>query len=334
MRRFFLMLLPAAAMAQSWIPQTSGVTASLRGVSAVNARVAWASGAGGAWLRTIDGGADWQSAQVPGAEDLDFRAVAALDEQTAWLLSIGAGAKSRIYKTSDAGAHWTEQFVNLDAKGFFDGLAFWDTAHGIALGDPVDGRFVVLVTGDGGGHWERRPTPPALPGEGAFAASNTSLAVRGQNEVWFGTGGPQAARVFHSRDGGHTWSVSATPVRSDGASAGIFSLAFRDARHGIAVGGDYAKPAENAGNIALTADGGETWPAPTGTPPAGFRSAVAWLPDRRAWIVTGTSGSDISTDDGNSWHTFDESNYNAISFAPGAGWAVGPRGRIAVFRWK
>lgn len=321
-------------MAQSWTPQTGGVTASLRGVSAVNARVAWASGAGGTWLRTIDGGAHWQAEHVPGAEGLDFRAVVAIDEQTAWLLSIGAGAKSRIYKTSDAGAHWTEQFVNPDAQGFLDGLAFWDTTHGIALGDPVDGHFAVLVTADGGGHWERLPTPPALPGEGAFAASNTSLAVRGHNEVWFGTGGPKAARVFRSRDGGHTWSVSATPVRSDGASAGIFSLAFGDARHGIAVGGDYAKPAESTANIALTADGGETWSAPTGTPPAGFRSAVAWLPDRRAWIATGTAGSDISTDGGNSWRTFDEGNYNAMSFAQGAGWAVGPRGRIAGFRWK
>jgi photosystem II stability/assembly factor-like uncharacterized protein len=101
------------------------------------------------------------------------------------------------------------------------------------------------------------------------------------------------------------------------------------------VGGDYAKPAENAGNIAVTSDGGATWSAPQGAPPAGFRSAVAFLADRRAWIVTGTSGSDVSTDGGNSWRAFDSGDFNAMSFvSSAAGWAVGPRGRIARFRWK
>jgi photosystem II stability/assembly factor-like uncharacterized protein len=335
MKLLLALLLPAWTAAQSWTPLSSGTTASLRGVSAVNAKVVWASGTGGAFLRTTDGGATWRAAQVPGAEDLDFRAVRGIDDRTAYLLSIGAGGKSRIYKTTDGGVRWTLQFTNPDAKGFLDGLAFWDAAHGIALGDPVDGQFVVLTTVDGGDHWQRRPAPPALANEGAFAASNTSLAIAGTSEAWFGTGGPAGARVFHSRDGGRTWSVASTPLRSDSASAGIFSIALSGKLHGIAVGGDYAKPAENAGNIAVTSDGGATWSAPQGAPPAGFRSAVAFLADRRAWIVTGTSGSDVSTDGGNSWRAFDSGDFNAMSFvSSAAGWAVGPRGRIARFRWK
>jgi photosystem II stability/assembly factor-like uncharacterized protein len=329
-----LLLCPAALIAQSWSLQTSGTNASLRGVSAVNAKVVWASGSAGTFLRTTDGGATWRAAQVPGGQDLDFRAVAAIDESVAYLLSIGAGGKSRIYHTTDAGAHWRLLLTNPDAKGFFDGLAFWDSDHGLALGDPVNGQFVILTTADGGVTWHRQPTPPAKPNEGAFAASNTSLAVVGSSEVWFGSGGPAGARVFHSRDGGSTWSVNPTPIRNDSASAGIFSLAFADERHGIAVGGDYGKPAENAGNIAITADGGETWTAPTGRP-AGFRSAVAYLPDGQAWIATGTSGSDISTDGGQTWRTFDDGNFNAIAFVSSeAGWAVGPRGRIARLVWK
>jgi len=152
--------------------------------------------------------------------------------------------------------------------------------------------------------------------------------------VWFASGGPGGARVFHSRDGGRTWTMAATPVRKDGTSAGIFGLAFSDGRHGIAIGGDYDKPGESSRNIALTSDGGETWSKPEGAPPAGYRSAVAWLADRKAWIATGTSGSDISTDGGNSWHTFDSGNFNALSFHASGGWAVGPGGRVAVFRWK
>jgi len=334
MKLALALLLPAALAAQSWTLQTSGTNASLRGVSAVNAKMVWASGTGGAFLRTTDGGVTWRAAQVPGAEDLDFRAVCGIDENTAYLLSIGAGGKSRIYHTTDAGAHWRLLLTNPDAKGFFDGLAFWDPDHGIVLGDPVDGQFVVLATADGGITWQRRHTPPAAPNEGAFAASNTSLAVVGGSEVWFGTGGAAGARVFHSRDAGRTWSVNPTPIRNDGASAGIFSIAFSDERHGIAVGGDYAKPAENTGNIAITADGGETWTAPRGARPAGFRSVVAYLADRQAWIAAGTSGSDISTDGGHTWRNFDAGNFNAVSFvSSAAGWAVGPRGRIAAFAW-
>src|SRR3954447_824678 len=115
-----------ALTGQTWIAQTSGTTASLRGVSAVNERVVWASGSGGTWLRTVDGGATWRASQVAGAESLDFRGVHAVDERTAWLMSSGPGDKSRIYKTSDAGDHWKLQFTNPDPKGFFDSLAFWD----------------------------------------------------------------------------------------------------------------------------------------------------------------------------------------------------------------
>ncbi len=322
---------PAAeAVAQTWVPQASGTSVSLRGVSAVNSTVVWASGEKGTYLRTTDGGLNWRAATVPGAADLDFRAVRAIDDRTAYLLSIGPGEMSRIYKTTDGGGRWSVQYINPDSKGFFDALAFWDEAHGIVLGDPVDGRFVILTTADGGQSWHRQKTPSALPNEGAFAASNTCLVVGGTREAWFGTGGPGGARVFHSTDGGQTWVVSKTPIRGDSANTGIFSLAFSDGRHGVAVGGDYTKPTEVGGNIAVTSDGGKTWTVPQGPPPGGFRSAVAYLADRKMWIATGTSGSDVSTDDGRSWKQFDSGAYNAISLVPG--WAVGPKGSIARFK--
>jgi photosystem II stability/assembly factor-like uncharacterized protein len=320
-------------LAQTWVPQSSGTTASLRGVSAVSPTVAWASGAGGTYLRTLDGGAAWHTAVVPGASDLDFRSVHALDSRTAWLVSSGTGAKSRIYKTADGGANWSLLYTNPDASGFFDALAFWDARRGVVLGDPVDGQFVMLTTGDGGQTWERRKLPPALPDEGAFAASNSCLRLRGKREIWFGTGGPAGSRVFHSIDGGQHWDVAATPVRHDGAGAGIFSLAFADLLHGVAVGGDYAKPAETAGNAAITSDGG-TWNRPGGAPPNGYRSAVAFLAGRKVWIAVGTSGSDISSDAGRSWKPFDSGAYNAVAAVGDVVWAVGPGGRIGKLSFK
>ena len=125
-------------------------------------------------------GSTWQTLTVPDAEKLDFRDIDAVDERTAFVLSIGPGEQSRIYKTSDAGATWIEQFVNRDPKAFFDAMAFWDAKRGVAVSDSVDGQFVILTTTDGGATWARVPAtalPPALPNEGFFAASGTNVAV-------------------------------------------------------------------------------------------------------------------------------------------------------------
>jgi photosystem II stability/assembly factor-like uncharacterized protein len=316
---------------QLWTPQTSNTTSALRGVSVVSSQVVWASGAKGTWLLTTDGGTTWKAATVPGAADLDFRALHAFDDKTAVLLSIGTGAKSRIYKTKDGGEKWDVMYTNPDPKGFFDALAFWDATHGILLGDPVDGHFVVMITDDAGETWKREKTPQAEPNEGAFAASNSCLTALGSHDVWFGTGGPKGARVFHSSEGGKKWTVAATPILNDSASAGIFSLTFLNPLFGIAVGGDYLKPEDGIHNIAITTDGGKKWTAPE-TGPAGFRSAIAYLPDHKMWIATGTNGSDVSTDKGKTWKQFDKGNYNAMSFRLSyAGWAVGPKGAIARF---
>src|SRR3954451_14866603 len=268
-RSALFFLLVWAASAQSWTPQTSGTTASLRGIAVVNDRVAWGAGTGGTYIVTTDAGATWKASQVPGADSLDFRDVHAVDEKTAWLMSAGPGDKSRIYRTTDGGAHWTLEFTNPDAAGFFDAIAFWDPNRGLVVGDPVDGRFVVFAT-DG---WRRLETPPAVEREGAFAASGTCLVARGAGEAWFATGG---ARVFHTADAGRSWTVAQTPIRHDGRAAGIFSLDFGAGR-GVAVGGDYEKPAEDAHNVAITTDSGKTWTEPSSRP-AGFRSAVAYVP--------------------------------------------------------
>jgi photosystem II stability/assembly factor-like uncharacterized protein len=311
------------APAQSWTPQKSGTTASLRGLAAVSDKIGWASGTGGTYLLTVDGGATWTAKQVPGAEALDFRDVHALDAETAWLLSAGPGEKSRIYHTIDGGRSWTLQFTNPDAAGFFDAIAFWDARRGMVLGDPIAGHFAFFVTDDGGDHWRRSPSPAAFPNEGAFAASGTCLIITGRRDAWFATGG---ARIFHSSDGGATWNATQAPIRHDSPSAGIFSVAMRDTRRGVAVGGDYKKPGEDLHNVAITSDGGRTWTEP-GERPAGFRSAVTYVPSLGIWLAVGTSGSDLSRDGGETWKPFDKAAYNAVDFP----WAVGPDGAIARF---
>jgi photosystem II stability/assembly factor-like uncharacterized protein len=332
-----LLVIFASASNAQWDNQSSGTTVRLRGVSAVNQSIAWASGDKGTYARTIDGGKNWVTAQVAGAQDLDFRDVDAFSADVAYLLSIGEGEKSRIYKTIDGGLHWTLQFKNSRPTAFFDAMAFWDANHGIAVSDPVDGRFLIIVTSDGGATWTEMPSggmPPALAGEGAFAASGTCIAVQGKRNVWFGTGGPEGARVFRSPDGGRNWTVAATPITS-GKAAGVFSLLFWDARHGVVVGGDYTKEREVENNAAWTSDGGRTWRLAETKRPNGYRSGVGLVNGTkgRTLVAVGPSGSDFSVSGGKSWRSIGVEGFHSVSFAASsrAGWAVGEGGRIAKY---
>ena len=284
MRSLLILLLLSTAVAQP-SPQVaiSHTTEGLRGVSAVSRDVVWASGTHGTYLRTVDAGVTWTAAQVPDAGTLDFRGVVAFSADEAFLMSSGPGEQSRIYHTSDAGKHWDLQFTNKNPKGFFDSIAFWDAKHGVVLGDPVadeSGKlaFEVLMTDDGQ-TWRVLPDakmPAAMDGEGAFAASNSCIAVLpGSNSnLWFATGG-KVARVFHSPDRGQSWEVFDTPVVHGPESAGIFSIAFRDSLHGVIAGGDYKRPRDDGPNLAFTDDGGKTWKLSEIHPQAYF-SAVTY----------------------------------------------------------
>jgi photosystem II stability/assembly factor-like uncharacterized protein len=279
-----LFLLVTAAAAQSGPRiQFSHTTENLRGGSVVSRQVVWASGTHGTYLRTIDAGQTWTPAQVPDASALDFRAVVAFSADEAFLMSAGPGEQSRIYHTTDGGQHWKLQFTNTNPKGFFDSMAFWNPKHGIVLGDPIPDengklKFELLETEDGES-WHAIPParlPEAVEGEGAFAASNSCIAYPAAIDpnIWFATGG-KVARVFHSPDAGKTWEVFDTPILHGPESAGIFSIRFRDAQHGVIAGGDYKHPDEDGPNLAFTEDGGRTWTLSTLHPQAYF-SAVAY----------------------------------------------------------
>jgi photosystem II stability/assembly factor-like uncharacterized protein len=328
---------PAApAGALEWVAQPVPTAAGFRGLSVVDPRVVWISGTGGTFVVTTDGGATWRADTVPGATALDFRDVHAADAGAAWLMSAGEGPQSRIYRTADGGRSWSPRYTVPGPQGFLDGMAFRGGASGIAYSDPVDGRFLVLATEDGD-RWTPVPPaalPPALPDEAGFAASGTGIAVRGDLS-WFGTGGGAQARVFRSEDGGRSWAAAPTPLAAGSAGAGVFSVAFWSDRDGIAVGGDYTKPAESAGNVARTEDGGRTWRPVRGAPPRGYRSGVAVVPgtDPLLLVAVGISGSDYSVDGGESWTPIDTVEYNAVVAAgPDAVWAVGPRGKVAKLR--
>ena len=333
----FALLLGSSASTHSWSIQTSGLDTNLRGLSVARvssnsaARVIWACGSHGVILRSVDAGATWTRLPVPDADLLDFRSIQAFDAASAYVMSIGSGQQSRIYRTLDGGTNWTLEYIGNRSAIFLDDLVCVSQIACFAVSDPVDGKFLLLTTGDGKS-WQELPRdrmPPALPGEGVFAASGTSLAIY-KNEIYFGTGGASVARVFRSTDMGRTWAVSETPIVSGKASSGIFSIVRRGDRI-IVVGGDYKETARPDRAAAYSLDRGVTWRL-SGSPVGGFRSALVFLGSATV-LAVGPSGEDVSHDAGESWVRAGSFNFNAVAALDSRqAWAVGPKGTIAHYQ--
>lgn len=317
-----------------WDLQNSGVETSIRALCAVDEKTCWFGTGKGTIGRTMDGGKIWKRFVVEGAEEVEFRDVEAFDAMRCIAMSVGEGAASRIYRTIDGGETWKLVYQNKAPKGFFDGIAFWDEKNGILAGDPVDGRLVILRTADGGASWSAiDSTPKMKEGEHAFAASGTHLAVAAGGHVWVGSGG-SVARVFYSKDFGKSWSILDTPMIAGEDSTGVFSLAFKDALNGFAVGGDYTKEAEGERNAFSTSDGGKSWTLLKGDDALSvfsFRSCVRHVRDSKRVIVVGPDGCDVSRDEGKTWISFGDQGFHTFSVGGGlkAIWAAGSAGRIA-----
>jgi photosystem II stability/assembly factor-like uncharacterized protein len=329
-----------SAAEPSWTVLTSGIDTNLRAISAGltydsaghEITAIWASGSNGVILRSLDEGKTWKRVHIHGAEDLDFRGLRAFDDKTAYAMSSGEGEKSRIYKTTDGGATWELQYTDKRKAFFLDAIVCDSDTQCYALADPIDGKFLLLETRDGK-LWTPLPAdhlPSALPGEGAFAASDSALAIGDDRELYFVTGGAAKSRVFYSPNWGQTWSVAETPIAGGNASSGIFSIEAKQVSPIVAVGGDYKNPAQAASVAAYSLDHGKTWQL-AASQPSGYRSAVASV-DTVLFIAVGPKGADISFDAGVHWKFSTPLNFNAICVLDVFNtWAVGPNGTVARF---
>jgi len=310
-----------------WQQRPTGTDLEHRGLAAVSASTAWVAGAGGSVLRTTDAGRHWTDVSPFGAAGLEFRDVEAFSATSAVVLAIGPGTASQILVTHDSGKHWATRFVATDKHAFYDCMTFFDPQDGLAMSDPVNGRFRILATDDGARTWHVLPArgmPRAQTGEFGFAASGTCIAAAGTHDAYLASGGGTSTRVYRSTDRGRTWSAVRTPIAS-GPSAGIYSLAFRGPTHGIAIGGDYTTPRSAPDSLALTADGGRHWTLRR-SPINAYRSGVAWA-GRTSAIAVGPTGSDLTLDAGRTWTRFDYGSLDVVQCVPGACWGAGVDGR-------
>jgi photosystem II stability/assembly factor-like uncharacterized protein len=324
----------------SWQIFATGSPHTLIVVDVVNPMVVWAAGGGfdpadtnnGSVVRTVNGGETWQIITPPNGTARAFRDVEAHYPNQAVALA-SFPVPSQISRTVDGGQTWQEVFTATE-NDFYDSLAFFNRRRGLAVSDPVNDKFPILATQDGGKTWALLESTgtEAEAGEAALA-TGTCIVAAGSKNAWFGTSfeddvAPNAkARVFHTRDKGKQWTAATTPI--PGAPRGIGSLSFRDRMNGLALGG--SPPAEfdgtDTGVVARTSDGGHTWSLVEA--PSGFRHGVAWIGHGDTAVVVGPTGSDISHDGGNTWTPIPDSPFlMGVACKKDACWAVG-RGGIA-----
>ncbi len=248
---------------------------------------------------------------------LHFRSVA-VTKEAVFVLSIANPAV--LYKIGFNGKEATnieEVYNEKHENVFYDSLKFWNDTEGIAIGDPIENCMSVIITHDGGNTWQKlacENLPKVEKGEAAFAASNSNIAIFGDN-AWVGTGGKKS-RVMHTTDKGKTWEVFETPILQGKAMTGIYSIDFLDENNGIIFGGNWEDKAFNEGNKAITKNGGKTWKLIANGQEPGYRSSVKYIPgtDGQGIVAVGSPGISFSGDGGKTWKELSKVGFFAIEF--------------------
>ena len=312
---------------------TSGNGISLRGLSVVNDNVIWVSGNKGTVGRSNNGGKTWKWMTVTGFEKNDFRDIEGFDGATAVIMTVAEPAY--ILKTTDGGETWKVVYENKTKGMFLDAMEFWNEQAGIVVGDPIDGRFFVTRTFDGGNTWQDIPftnRPVADSGEACFAASGTNIRALDRDEAVFVSGGKRS-RLF-IRD-----SPMQLPITQGQETTGANSVAVWDklklngGKKMIVVGGDFNKPESNTKNCYYTMNGGKSWEAPN-TPPHGYRSCVEYF-SKTDLFSCGLTGVDYTHDGGKNWKWISKESFHVVraSKLGAAIFLAGTDGKIGKIVW-
>lgn len=282
----------------------SGSKASLRGLSVVSDKVVWVSGSGGTVGRSVDAGESWAFTTVKGFEKTDFRDIEAFDKNTAIIMGIASPAY--ILKTTDGGQNWKVVYENKDSSMFMDAMEFWNEQSGIVIGDPIGDKVFIARTFDAGETWRGIPeanNPIVEKGEAFFASSGTNIRKLTKSEAVFVSGGLRSRLFIRDKK-------IELPILQGSETTGANSIAVKNKKCMIIVGGDFNAKNDTTKNCVITIDAGKTFTAPI-IGPHGYRSCVEFLGKKR-WISCGLNGVDYSSDEGQHWQWISKESFHAV----------------------
>jgi photosystem II stability/assembly factor-like uncharacterized protein len=262
----------------TWTSSDTGTSANLGAVDFVDASYGWIVGAGGLIKRTSDGGASWRtqkSGRSGGIGGVDF-----VSRKRGWAV----GESGMILRTTDGGSHWLA--ARSGVKWNIAAVQFLDATYGWAVGDEG-----VLRTRDGGKTWA--VSHPRRPWKGSGNAIIEGLCFIDRREGWVSGFAPTGiaifGTVFHTTDGGRTWTAQG-PTSSKGVvDQDVADVAFSDRLHGWGVGYN--------GLLIWTRDGGVTWQFADRPVPDEFLVGIEML-DAQVGFTVGSGGTVLKTTSG------------------------------------
>jgi Secretion system C-terminal sorting domain len=341
----FFMSVMTTLIAQTsnlWTPQGVGVLPKdfdILAMSVVNKDVVWAiadstysnplpSNFVPRLLRTVNGGTTWQVLPIPDATARLALDIQAIDATTAWITvqKVGTALGHNVYKTTDGGVTWTSKFNTYAASLF---VRFSDAQNGF-----IWNRQAFAKTTNGGEAWN----PVAITGwsntEGFASAGITNQCITIGDTIM---GGTSTSRICMSPDRGTTWKfLDLRPISFFGEQVIILSLAFKDARNGIALGWNQNNAITY---LAKTSDGGTTW-AQIANYPFTFGSAIEYIRGtNNSYLIADTDGlTAYTTNAGQSWVKIDSTTSACIRFLDKqTGWIgtyVTKTGGPAMYKWN
>ena len=296
---------------------------SIRGLAALNDSVFWASGSNGYVGNSTDGGKSWLFKQIPGYDSAEFRDIEIINEKT--ILVMSSVQPACILKSTDKGITWKKVYEDNRPEAFLDAMDFVGK-KGICVGDPINGKFLLLQTTNKGDSWQINEQCSAEDSIAAFAASGSTIQYLKKGHIFFGTGGNKTL-LYYSENDGKSWQKTNVPLQSGAPSKGIFSIDFIDATIGAAVGGDYVSPNDYTGNFTMLVKNDSVWKSPLSTNPNGYRSCIKFI-NPYLLIACGTTGVDISKN--LSWSNISLEGFNVIAVSPSTNTVLlaGNKGKI------
>jgi len=360
MKKIYFMALALAGLsfsnAQFWVDQATNWTTSwgVREISIADASTAWISSYDGTGAQTYphdlavttDGGATWNAVNAGVATNALISDIAAVDGNTAFIVTApfsGSGSANGIWKTTDGGATWVSQpSFGSTSNSFANQIYFWDADNGFAAGDPVEGKFEMYKTSNGGATWTAVAGAPApLGGQGGEFSYTGIKHVVGDN-IWLGT---DQGRLLRSNDRGTTWEAFFSPAIDFGAvttPGSTGSFAFADANNGLLI------TVDNDTNAVLyrSTDGGENWDEVSANG-VWYFGDVAYVPGTvDTYVTTGIANTDViyqgssySQDGGDTWTEIDAgAQRGTVEFFNGTtGWcgqfSDGPGGTLGIMKY-
>ena len=304
---------------------------SIRAIELMNGSLAFAANKG--VFGTIDLKTETVRTNIQKYDSIlpEFRAVAHTSTD---FFMISVANPALLYKTGDKGS-MELVYTEVGEGVFYDSMAFWNDKEGIAIGDSVAGCLSIIITRDGGYSWSKlscNQLPGAPEGEGAFAASNTNIVIKG-NKAWIGT---TKGRVYYTDNKGVSWEIFQTPILNEKATQGIYSMDFYDGSLGIAIGGDYTEPEKNTANKAISHDGGKSWQLLANNQEPGYKSCIQFVPDSegKQIVALGFTGISYSSDMGVNWKAISNEGFYTLRFQNDSTAYAAGRNRIAKLTFK